>query len=215
MRRIIGVLIGSLFLTSPAFADGHTFGARVGMLGLGIEYSYGLTDKIAIRGALNGSSYSFDATESSIDYEFDLDFDSLSVGLDVHPTTGPFRISFGLLQNDNSLSAASLATQDITIGNTTYPAAEVGTLRGRVGFDSTAPYVGLGWDWSRSKKIGVSLDFGVVSQGTPIVALSADGPIAGDPDFLAELVREEAELQSSLDDFDLFPYVSLGVSFKF
>ncbi|MDX1561543.1 MAG: hypothetical protein R3305_01375, partial [Gammaproteobacteria bacterium] len=127
----------------------------------------------------------------------------------------PFRFSVGVLQNDSALSAVATPSQSYTIGDTTYDADDVGTLRGRIGFDGTAAFAGLGWDWLRQKKVGVSFDLGLLSQGAPNVRLSADGPIADDPDFQSSLAEEEAELQSSLDDLDLYPYASFGVAFRF
>jgi hypothetical protein len=196
-------------------AENHSIGARVGLLGLGVEYSYRLSDRLTVRGGLNGSGFSFNESESDIDYSFDLDFDSVYAGIDVHPLKGKFRVSVGALRNDSGLSATSLLTQTLTIGGTTYQAADVGTLVGRVGFDSTAPYLGFGWDWLRNKKVGVALDVGMLSQGSPVVALGATGPIANDPGFISDLATERAELQQELDDLDLYPYAMFGLVVRF
>jgi hypothetical protein len=209
------VLVATLAAV-PALAQDHAVGARIGMLGLGVEYSYRVTERIAVRGGLNTSGYSFEETESGIDYDFDLDFDSLSIGVDVHPMQGAFRVSAGLLRNDSALSAQGIGSGgSYTIGDMTYPADQVGSLRGRVGFDDTAPYIAVGWDFLRGKRVGMSLDLGVVDQGAPIVSLSIDGPIGDDPDFQADLAAEVAELQASLDDLDVYPYVMFGVVFRF
>ncbi len=149
------------------------------------------------------------------DYDLDLNWDSISVGVDLHPVTGPFRLSVGLLANDNGLSATSTPTQSVLVGNTVYTPAEIGTLSGSVGFDGTTPFVGLGWDWSKSKRVGFSLDLGLVSQGSPDVALVASGLLAGDPNFAADLAAEEAELEDALDDLDVLPFASFGVTFRF
>ena len=212
-RYLICLLFGSA--VPAAHAQDHAVGAKIGFLGLGVEYSYLLNDLITIRGAIYGSTYSFDDTNSGIDYTLDLEFDSLSVGVDFHPTEGPLRLSVGALSNDNGIAAQSNPTQSFDIGGTTYSAADVGTLRAAIGFDSVAPYASIGWDWSRTKSFGVSLDLGVISQGSPTVRLSADGPILGDPSFASDIAAEEIELQNSLDDFDLFPFAALGFMFRF
>jgi hypothetical protein len=196
-------------------ARDHAVGLKAGLLGIGIDYSYRFSDRLGLRLGINGSGVSYDDTESGIEYDFDLDFDSLAVGIDVHPAKGAFRLSFGLLQNDSSISAIGIGTGTYTIGDTVYTGAEVGTLRGAVGFDGTAPFAGLGWDFRQGKRLGLALDFGVVDQGAPLVTLSADGPIASDPDFLADLAAEQAELQESLDDLDLYPFASFGFVFRF
>lgn len=215
MRVKIGMLICLTMFQPIAVAQEHAIGGKAGLLGIGIEYAYSIGERIAVRGALYGSGYSFDATESGIDYAFDLDWDSLAVGVDLHPFTGPFRLSLGLLANDNGMRASSTPSQDLRIGDTIYTPAEIGSLSGAIGFDGTSPFVGLGWDWSRSKRVGVSLDLGFVKQGSPIVSLTASGSLLGDPLFTADLEAEEAELRNALDDLDVLPYASLGVTFRF
>ena len=215
MRIFAALLVSLVFVQSPAYAEGHSIGGKAGLLGLGVEYSYSISERIAVRGALYGSGYSFDATEGGIDYDFELDWDSLAVGVDLHPFTGPFRLSVGLLANDNSLSATSTPSQPVLVGNTLYTPAEIGTLSGSVGFDGTTPFVGFGWDWSKSKRVGFSLDLGLVSQGSPNVTLAATGLLVSDPNFSADLAAEEAELESALDDLDLLPFASFGVTFRF
>jgi hypothetical protein len=211
---LLSIVLCAAFCTT-ARAENQAVGFRVGMLGLGVEYTYRLTDRIAVRGGLNGSTFSFDESDAGIDYGFDLDFDSMSVGIDVHPLKGKFRVSAGLLRNDSGLRATAAPAQNFTIGDTTYAASDVGTLSGRIGFDSTAPYFGVGWDWLHDKKVGVALDIGVLNQGAPVVSLSADGPIANDPGFRDDLATETAELQASLDDLDVYPYAMFGVVVRF
>lgn len=215
MRRFLVITAIIAFGPSTAWSQDHAVGARFGLLGIGAEYAYRFTDRIAFRAGFNGSGFSFEEEESGIDYDFDLDFDSLSLGVDVHPMRGAFRVSAGYLRNDTGLSAASVPTGILTIGDTTYPASLVGTLRGRIGFDSTAPFFGLGFDWLREKRVGLTFDLGVVDQGAPQVALTADGPIASEPGFAADLAAERAELQESLDDFDVYPYAMLGFVVRF
>ena len=211
------IVLGSwLLVSAPAWAQEHAVAAKIGMLGLGAEYSYALSERLAVRAGLNGSSLGYDATESGIDYAFDLEWDSLSVGVDFHPTRGALRLSAGLLRNNNQLRATSRPTDDVTVGDTTYTPEEVGTLSGVVDFDrSVAPFVSVGWDWSRNKRLGVALDLGVVSQGAPSVALSANGTLLGDPQFAADLQAESAELESSIDSLDMLPFVTLGLVFRF
>lgn len=215
MRYLFALLALSFIFSSPASAEDHAIGARVGLLGIGLEYSYRLSDRLTVRGGLHGSGTSFDETESGINYAFDLDFDSLYAGIDVHPLKGKFRVSAGVLQNDSGLSATGVLAQSVTVGDTVYQASDVGTLFGRIGFDSTALYLGFGWDWLRNKKVGVALDIGVLNQGSPKVTLGANGPIATDPGFIADLLAEQAELNQSLDDLDVYPYGMFGFVVRF
>lgn len=217
MIKRLSLCIALLTAHSAALAEGeHAIAAKAGALGLGIEYTYRATERISVRAGLNGSEYGFDAEESGIDYDFDLVWDSLSVAVDVHPFTGPFRLTAGVLRNDNRLEAVSRASGNVTVGDTTYTPQEIGSLSARVGFDDTAPFAGLGWDWSRkNRRFGVSFDLGLLDQGAPGVALVATGPVVSDPAFVDDIQAEQAELAAELDDFDLMPYATIGFVFRF
>ncbi|HEX9659073.1 MAG TPA: hypothetical protein VGA18_02195 [Rhodothermales bacterium] len=210
-------VIGMLVLAqSSAFAEGHAIAAKAGALGLGVEYTYALNERVAFRAGLNGSQIGFDGQESGIEYDFDLVWDSLSVAIDFHPLTTALRLSGGFLSNDNRLEAVSRPTGNTTIGGTTYTPAQIGTLNGNVSFDDTAPFAGVGWDWSRDKRLfGMSFDIGVLSQGSPKVSLTGNGTLFGNPAFEADITAEEAELADSLDDLDLVPYLTVGFVFRF
>ena len=201
---------------SHAFADGHALGLKVGAFGLGAEYTYQLSDGISLRGAWYGSELGFDGEESGIDYDFSVVWDSLSAGVDFHPTSSPLRLSVGLIKNDNALELTSRLTDDIEVGGTTYTPAEVGTLSGSIGFDDTATFAGLGWDWSRRKEtFGMSLDIGVVNQGDAVVSLQGSGTLLGDAGFEQDIADEEGELMDSASDLDLVPFLTVGFQFRF
>ena len=214
-RRVL-TMSGLMMLGATALAEDQALGVKAGALGLGVEYTYNLTERLSVRGGINGSQFGFDAEEAGIEYDVDWVWDSVAVAVDFHPRRNALRLTLGVLSNDNALETASRLSGSVTVGDTTYTPAEVGTLRGTVGFDDTAPFAGVGWDWSRAKqRFGVSFDLGVVSQGSPVVSLTADGSLIGDPAFQSDLAAEELELQESLDDLDLAPYVTLGFIFRF
>jgi hypothetical protein len=215
-------LLGAVALCAAAPALGQDSGAsqnafalKVGALGLGIEYSRSFGDRLAVRGALYGAEVGFDGDEGDIEYESDLIWDSYSIGVDFHPGRGPFRLSGGVLKNDNRIEASSTPVASEEIGNSNYTAAQIGTLNGLITFDDSAAFGGVGWDWSRDGGFGMSLDLGVVSQGSPAASLSATGSAASNPSFQQDLAREELQIEDDLEDLDLLPYVSLGFVFRF
>lgn len=216
MKRQL-LLLGALVpFASPALAEDHAIGLKLGALGLGVEYSYSFTDRLAVRASLNGSELGFDDEEGGIEYDFDLVWDSLTLGLDVHPMASPFRVSVGMIRNDNRLDAVSRPTQNVTVGNTTYTPAEVGTLIGRVGPDDTATYVSVGWDWSRkSRGFGMAFDIGFVDHGKVDVTLRGTGTLLGDPQFQQDIEAEVADFRDSLDVPDVVPFATLGFQFRF
>jgi hypothetical protein len=201
---------------ASAFAEGHAVGLKVGAFGLGAEYTHELTERIAVRGAIYGSQLGFDAEESGIDYEADVVWDSLTAGVDFHPLQSALRLSVGIMKNDNALELVSRPTTSQTIGDTTYTPAQIGMLSGSIGFDDTATFAGVGWDWSRDASVfGMSLDIGVVDQGKPVVTLRGSGTLLGDPAFQQDINAEAVQLADEVSDLDLVPFLSLGFQFRF
>jgi hypothetical protein len=214
LRRL---LLASALLPAPlAFAEGRAIGAKVGALGLGAEYTHEITDRVAVRGALYGSALGFDAEESDIEYEADVVWDSWSAGVDFHPLKTALRLSLGFLKNDNRLELVSRPTANLIVGDTTYTPAQIGTLTGDLRFDDTATFAGIGWDWSRDKRIfGMSLDIGVVDQGDPVVTLRGNGTLLGNPSFEQDIDDEATQLAAEVSELDLVPFLSLGFQFRF
>lgn len=204
-----------LLVSGSVLAEGHAIGLKAGVLGLGLEYTHELSERIALRAGINGSQIGLDGEESGIDYDFDLVWESLSIAVDFHPLTTALRVTGGLLRNDNRLEAVSRSSGNVTIGDDTYTAAEIGTLTGRFGFDDTALFAGVGWDWSKRKRVGMSLDLGLLDQGAPSVRLRGSGTAFGNPAFEADIAAEEAQLAEDLDDLDLLPYLTLGLVIRF
>jgi hypothetical protein len=197
-------------------AENQAVTTKAGSLGLGVEYTYMVTERLALRGGINGSQAGFSGVESDIAYQFELVWDSLSAGIDFHPRKSPLRLSVGLLSNDSHLDAVSRPAANMVVGGTTYTPEEVGTLSLGAGFGSTAPFAGIGWDWSRGhERFGVSFDLGLVSQGAPSVSLAASGTLLSDPMFQSNLEAERLELEESLEDLDLYPYATLGFVVRF
>jgi hypothetical protein len=215
MVRGIG-LAGICLLPAVAWAGDNAIGVKAGALGLGVEYTRNLSDRWAIRGGINGSQVGFDGDESGINYQFDFVWDSLSIGADLHPFKSPFRFSAGLLHNNNGLNGNSRPTSNVTIGDTSYTPAQVGVLTTTVDFKQTAPFLGLGWDWSRKRRhFGMSFDMGVLDQGSPRVTLRGSGTLLGNPAFQQDIATEQAQLRDSLSDLDLLPYVTVGFVIRF
>jgi hypothetical protein len=211
----ITVAAAFVLASGAALADGHSVGMRAGGLGLGIDYAYTFKNHIALRVGANGSSYGFDEEASDVHYDFDLDWDSVSVAVDFFPGDRALHFTVGALDNSNGLDAVGAPTAPVEIGDTTYPPALVGTLTGAVEYDGTSPFVALGWDWSRGKRLGFALDLGLLDQGTPDVALNATGLAASTPGFQQDLDAEEAQIQDDFKDLELLPYLSLGFVVRF
>ena len=227
-RMVVMVALFLLAISTAAYAQDTSMtdfsqntsaGVRVSTLGIGIEGEKTLTESIGVRAGVNYFPYTYSGTESDVDYDIDLDLLSVPILVDWHPFKNFFRVSGGVMYNANELKMTAklsdTATQEIGDGN--YTADELGTLTGKVDFNAIAPYVGLGVDTSFGKEGGFGFVFevGALFSGSPKVDFSATGPIAGDPTFQSELAAEEAELEDELDNFNIYPVLALGISYRF
>ena len=171
---------------------------------------------INARAGLNFFNYSFDGTESDVSYNVDLKLKSISLLIDFHPIlTRGLRLSGGLILNSNGLDMVSdQISGTINVGGTTYDVGDVGSLNGSVDFESTAPYIGIGWGNAASSRFGFVLDLGIAFQGSPEVDLTATGRLATDSNFQQDLRREQNELQDDISGFKYYPVIGIGISIK-
>ena len=220
MKRVpmIGLALSGLLFSTLSAAAGIGVGVKAGTLGFGLEITKGFTS--TINGRLGINSFKFDAsgTESDIDYDADLKLQSVAALVDWHPFSGGFRTTAGVLFNNNKLDMTAKSAVSYDIGGTTYTSAEIGTFGGTVSFNDIAPYVGIGWGNAveQGQHLTFALDVGVVMQGSPQVDFtSTGGTLSSDPTFQSNVAVEEQQLEDSLNDYDMYPVISLGLAFQF
>jgi len=213
------LVILALAGTAPASDEDvpgpFTAGAKIGTLGIGIGGEYRLNESFGLGLGANYFKYDFDFTAEDIDYDAELNLASANFLAHYYPKKGRFRLTGGLAFNGNEIDAQSKGDATYEIGDTTYTAAQIGTIDGKIEFRTIAPYLGLGWGLSLEKRWGFIFDVGVLFQGSPEVELAASGPISNDPAFLADLAKEEQVVQDELDKFQYYPIIALGVYYRF
>jgi len=203
---------------SLSYAEGIGVTGRISTLGLGVEVTKSMTTALNARVGFNTWSYNENFSDNDgIEYEFNLELRSMSALLDWHPFNGGFRLSGGLFYNKNNITATAKPKSSYSIGNSTYTAAQIGSVTANIDFKTMVPYLGIGWGNAvgKDKRLGIVFDLGIVYQGSPDVSMQATGLVASDPTFQADLAREEQELQNDVDEFKYYPVVSLGISYKF
>ncbi len=208
------VTLGALFAQSAIADDNLWFGAKAGTLGLGIEATWRPVPYLDFRAGLNKYDYDVSGSQAGIDYNSELNLDSVYVTANFRVPLNPLRFTVGIFSNGNEVSMASQGPIG-SIGGVPYLPSEIGTLRSAVSFESTAPYLGIGFDFRAFNRVGINLDFGVLWQDSPIVTMTSDGTLAGDPLFDAALESERLELESALEDFKVYPVISLGFAVNF
>jgi hypothetical protein len=202
-------------------------GGTAGTLGLGVEATVGIAPQLQVRVGAHGGAYDDQREASDIEYDATARVRAGTVLVDWHPGGGVFRVTGGAVYNGNEVEGESVtpASGVYVIGGVPVPAALVGRLRGKVEWDPVAPYAGFGWGnpLAAGRRWRVGLDLGVIFQGEPDVTLTPlfppGSPLASNPAARAlldmQLAKEERELEDELSDYDLYPAVSFGISYRF
>lgn len=211
------VLTVALLLGNNALAENNNFwvGAKAGTLGFGLEGSWRALPWLDVRAGANRFDYDDTGSQAGINYDATLALDTYYATANFRFPMSPFRVTAGAFSNGNEVQLVGQPIGTVEIGGEFYDDTDVGTLRSTTSFESVAPYLGAGFDFSIADRFGIALDFGVLWQGDPIVTLTSDGTLASDPDFLAALETERQELVSEAENLKAYPVVSLGFNFNF
>jgi hypothetical protein len=217
MRKFPILLVA--LLPGIAAAEGIALTGKVGTLGLGAELTTRLTDTTQLRFGINGYNVDSSRTEDGVDY--DATFRLRSAGLigDMFPIQDSvFRISLGLYYNDNRLdmTAKPNSTGSYDLGNGTYPAATIGTLKGQLTFNKTSPYIGVGWGapFAKPGNWSFSLDVGALYQGSPKLKLES-AACSANAACAADMAREQENAESDMRSYRWYPVISAGAVYRF
>lgn len=217
MKKQIIAAVLLLAFSVPALAD-KTFGigAKAGTLGIGVEGTWRALPWIDLRLGMNRYDYDDSGFYAGVPYDGTLALDTYYGTANFRFPLSPFRVTAGLYQNGNELQLQSQAPAGTyNIGGIEFDAADVGTLSSVSSFDGTAPYLGVGYDFTVLGRVGLNLDFGVLWQGEADVSLTADGVLASDPIFQDALEVERQELEDEVSDYKAWPVISLGFVVNF
>jgi hypothetical protein len=205
-----------------AFAEGNiALTGKIGTLGWGAELTTPLATNAHLRFGVNAYNWYADTTESGVDYDATWRTRTASLIGDFFPIQDSvFRISVGLFYNDNQLDMTAEPSSGNTyeINGTTYTAGQIGTLTGKLTFDKTSPYIGVGWGNAFAKPYGWNfvLDVGALYQGRPKLTLSTNSSFCNtDPTCQANLAAEQREAEEDLRSYRWYPVVSVGAVYRF
>jgi len=202
--------------TSPEFA----VGAQVGTTGVGVEGQVRLSDLVNVRVAGDLFSYEEEFETDDVDYDGELQFNTVSAFVDLHPFNNGLFVSGGGFLGDRTVEVTGTPNRDVVVDGQVIPRAAFGRLVGEAEFGS-APFVGVGYNntFRTAGPIGFKLLVGAAFGEAPTVDLRREGgePLPADiqAEFDAETQREEAELQQELEDFKTLPVVQLGLTYRF
>ena len=138
-----------------------SLGAKLGILGPGIDLSYGINNKINVRFNYNHiKSGADDSDNKTVDKDLKLTgghlmLDTIGALVDYFPNKSKFRVSAGLYKNNNEISLKfmdSKAHNNIKIGDKNYNLSKDAKTSILANYKNLAPYLGLGWGNKLSAK---------------------------------------------------------------
>jgi hypothetical protein len=199
-------------VTLPAQAAG--VGLRAGTTGVGADIGWSLAPTLSARVGYSAFSYSHHLSPTDVRYDAKLKLSNLSALLDFSPL-GPFRLTGGVIANDNKYSLAGTGSS-YRINGHTYSASEVG-LSGTVKSGrSLAPYLGIGYGNVAGAGVNFYFDLGIMFMGSPKASLAAScGGSANCAQLRNDLNREQARIQDDLRAFKYYPVANIGLTIGF
>jgi len=219
VTQLFAIAFVGIILAHTASAEvGIT--ADIGTLGYGGDITVGLCPELNVRAGinvlkltLNGSAEGKGGVPTQLTGK--IDFQTIPILLDWHPWASAFRISAGVMVNNNEIGLSAEPGDSVTFNHVTYM---VSSVSGKATFDKVAPYVGIGAGNAAASDghWHFSCDIGVLFQGVPHIDLSA---VAGNPMQQQALNYDVAEQQRIIQDdaklFNVYPVIAAGVSYTF
>ena len=223
MRKSFATAAVLPLLVFPGVTSADTsLGIRAGTLGGGLELSYALSQRAAVRLNVDRYNRTQSSDQDNIQYDMKLKLQTASLLGDWFPFANNFRISAGAMFNGNKFTMKGQPTgAGFTINDQPYAAAEVGSLEAEVKFKKAAPYFGIGYGRPINRGLSLIFDAGIMFQGSPRskidVSCGAAAP-QGSPrctSLQSDASAEESSLDDSLHSFKYYPVISLGLAYTF
>ena len=225
--------------TAQTSKSGWAIVPEASTLGLGGQIVRKISPNFNARVGANAFKLGIDVNETEFEYEGDLNLFNVSTLLDLHPfKSSGLRISGGAIFGNNNIEGTAdvsdrvsdelgeveiegqtIDIRDLNIDNLATIDADIEIN------NSVAPYVGIGGGnpVGAGKGLGFWWNLGVVFISSPEAEVSSN--ISNDvPAELREeveaaadraLENEERDLEEELDVINLYPVVSLGLSYQF
>ncbi len=225
----IKLLVLAMFGSFAATAQAEGVGVYIngGTTGFGLGLAGSMSQNVTGRLGFDTWKRTFTQNNSNGNYNVDLKLQNVAALADWYPFSGAFRTTLGLVANGNkaTLTAASV-NGSYTFNGVPYTASDVGSYTGEMKFNSTAPYLGIGWGnpVAKAKTWGFVSDIGVLFQGSPKVSstvtcsaalLAQAGGAAACATLQSDVAAGAAKLESDLKNYKYYPVVSIGVSYHF
>ena len=204
MKRAL-MFAGALAACGSLHAAG--IGVRAGTTGIGADVAFNVAPAIDARVGYSALKWSHDVDTSNASYKGDAKLSNLNALVDFHPLGPVFRLTGGIILNDNKYEANGR------------PNFGPGSINAKVeAGHRAAPYLGVGWGNVAGAGVNFYADLGVMFMGSPKATLTADctGLSAAQCSFLqGQAASEQGALEDKLHRFKAFPVLNIGVTIGF
>ena len=224
--RYLFLALAILLTPVSASAEGRN-GLTVGLGTLGVEGIYTRNLNSWFDLVLGFSSLNYDDTFSQGDgtsFEASATIEAPRIGSQFFPL-GFLNMEVGVVTGAPELGIQMNPDEsgNYMIGDTEYPSSDIGTFSGAVSFENdTAPYVLMGIGRNVGGGLGLSLSVGAIQYGAPNVDLKNEKCVGSSVEGIAnclliasEIAAEEREINNDLDEFELWPFLRVGLTYSF
>ncbi len=207
-----------LCLAAPAAAQ-TALNLNAGTWGIGAGLVLPINEASAFRLGLAGDAYRTRIRESDVRYRARVELAHAPLLFDWHPGAGAFRLTAGIVPNNDNADLEARTTDGVfRFNGTAYDSSTVGSVTGRLSFDRrVAPYLGAGfalalggpnsgWNWS--------MDFGLMYMGKLKATLSATctstASAAQCAQLQSDVAAETDQLRDSANDLRWYPVIQVN-----
>lgn len=204
--RYARLAVAVALAASAGAAQAAGAGLRIGTTGVGADFGWDLAPTLGGRIGVSTGSWSTDFDTSDVSYDAKLKLGNVNAFLDWSPL-GPFRITAGVIANNNKVDLVGRPNFDATVNGTVKPG------------NSWAPYLGIGYGNVWTRGVNFYFDIGVMFMGTPQASLSVScgstlsaGQCAA---AQAQIAAEQQRVQDELKAFKYYPVANIGITIGF
>ena len=201
----VAVLAASFTYTGAAHAIGA--GLKIGTTGIGGDVAMSVFPLVDARIGWAGGSLSRSYSTSGASYDGKMKLNNLNALLDFHPLGPTFRLTGGVILNDNKYDATGTPSNGLA-----------GSYSASVKGNSAAPYLGVGWGRVAGMGINWYADLGAMFMGSPKATITANcgGLSAAQCTALQnQAAAEQSALQDKINSFKIYPVLSIGFTIGF
>jgi hypothetical protein len=201
----IALVLSAIPVVASA-GDMGTVYTQLSTNGLGLGYAASVSEDFAVRGQINAlpkQTFTGDVGDfgAGNTLKIEIDWNSVQLLGDWYPTSSGFRVSGGVVFNNNKITLAGTGTVNNVPNQTVNAEIKMS--------DGIAPYAGIGYSTKPkdAKGLGFVFDLGVMFQNPKATLTSS----ASATDTAAQL----AKVQDAIDKLKVFPVFGIGLSYSF